>query len=71
MQIFDKERVKFLNDFNEKDLKKEKIWKEKCINEDKHISVKKHKIKHTKSLVEDHLEQDKPQQANYFETELQ
>ncbi len=72
MQVFDKERSKFLSDISEKDMKKEKIWKDRCIIEDKHISAKKHKvIKHTKSLVEEHPEQEKSHQANCVDTEAQ
>ena len=64
MQSFDKERSKYLNE-NEKELKKVKIWKEKCLSDDKHSSVKKHKVKHSKALLEENLEQ------NCFETEAQ
>ena len=35
--VFDKEKSKYLNE-NEKEIKKERIWKEKCLNEDKRIS---------------------------------
>ena len=35
--VFDKEKSKYLNE-NEKEIKKERIWKEKCLNEDKCLS---------------------------------
>jgi hypothetical protein len=35
--VFDKEKSKYLNE-NEKEIKKERIWKEKCLNEDKRLS---------------------------------
>ena len=65
MQSFEKERIKYLHDC-EKEIKKEKIWKEKCLHEDKQISIKKHKMKYSKILIEDHLEQSN---SNCFDSE--
>ena len=52
LNAFEKEKSYYLNN-NEKDIKKERIWKEKCLLEDKQISQSLKLVnnrKHSKSF---------------------
>lgn len=52
LNAFEKEKSYYLNN-NEKNIKKERIWKEKCLLEDKQISQSLKRVnnrKHSKSF---------------------